>query len=164
MLVCRIGVRSRDAYGWVEMDTPAGIPLQIVVGRARDPIMCACIRVANLAQTMAFCQESLGMTEQAFPLARKPGSDFEPRHPANSVYVTHTPETMGQIFTQAQANEPKVDVGTLFQGFGVVADDVSPNAKLPVAVQQALSGDRILTAPDGYRFRIQPLSEFQRAI
>ena len=81
------GARVSGAYGWVDLESPSGVPLEVVVGTVADPLMYACLRVSSLAESTAFC-EALGMRRAAVPYARQQGSNFEPQLPPTATYMT----------------------------------------------------------------------------
>jgi hypothetical protein len=43
-----LGSKLKYAYGWVDLDTPENLPIEIVVGVARDPMMLASLKVSNI--------------------------------------------------------------------------------------------------------------------
>ena len=92
-----IGATIKYSYGWVELDTPGNVPLEVVVGyRMRDNIMCMCIRVTDMKATIDFLTKELGMQLLPYPLARDEGSRFEQEKakgivpPGAVSYVLHT--------------------------------------------------------------------------
>ena len=158
------GAKVKYGYGWIELDTPGGIPLQVVVGSARDPIMASCIRVNNLQESSIFCKEVLGMSEYPYPLARTIGSKFEPPMPLYSVYMSYSPDSMGIVLSQRQKKVQPLDIGSVFRGYTIIADDKNKDSNLPEALKNAMESptDNILLSPDGYAFRIVKLSDFEK--
>jgi len=180
------GADIKKAYGWVDVDTPAGVPFQVVVGIARDPIMMASIRVTSVPKSQAFFTKQLGMQVLPFPLARAVGSAFEAPPPKGAVYVGYGPDSMGLLLVP---NERKpVNVGSQLQAFTIVVDNkqfgpvgLPPLAKLLLKdkllgmeneakgaeyegtrVQQVDAESVMAYSPDGYPFLLKTLDSFQR--
>jgi len=167
------------AYGWVDMRTPSGIPLELVVGTSADPLMMACLRCSSVAVTASFLVDELGMSPQPYPYARQVGSNFEPQFPAGGIFMSFGPGQFGLLLVPSQSKggkqQPKssssigaepIDVGNVLDAFKIIVDD-KPNAPLPPppAAKRFLDGDArtsTLVAPDGYTFRFQRYSDFSR--
>jgi catechol 2,3-dioxygenase-like lactoylglutathione lyase family enzyme len=172
------------AYGWVDLDTPGSLPLEVVVGEARDPLMLVCLRVSDLTSSVRFFTEQLGMRQLPFPLCRPAGSNFEPAAPKGSVFLGYGANTaedggdgvgLGVLLRPTVKGEPPLSIGSQLRGFTVVVDDSASalaTAAYPAAVVkvleryaaiQATEGtlERLLS-PDGYPFIIKPLSLFQK--
>lgn len=183
------GAAIKFAFGWVNMNTKSGIPLEIVIGESRDPLMYAALQVNDLQESVKFFTEELGMRELPFPLARINGSAYEPRQPKGSVYLGYMEGTFGLLLNkfntiQDQEEEvvsifglftykkkPAVDpnaklvVGSQLRGFTVLYDDeTSDISKLPKAAQRSLANgenNKIILSPDGYPFILTPYSKFK---
>lgn len=59
------------AYGWVDLVTPGGLPLEVVVGIAKDPIMSIFLRVNNLNATEAFLRGRTWYETCSIPISKK---------------------------------------------------------------------------------------------
>jgi hypothetical protein len=57
------GGQINDAYGFVNVISPCGLPMRGIVGISPDPIMFVAINCANVQQSKAF-YEQLGFVEQ----------------------------------------------------------------------------------------------------
>jgi hypothetical protein len=172
------GAKVKYGYGWIELDTPNGIPLQVVVGQARDPIMACCLRVTDLVQSVAFCIEQLGMSIQPYPLARAAGSQFEPGMPENSAYVSYGGDSLGLVlreFVQPKGRRgrvinkeviPPLDIGSQLQGFTVLVDDHLKAEQLPLAARAVIERKEAVrvTSPDGYSFTLSPATQFEKLV
>lgn len=180
------GMNVKYAYGWVDIDTPSGVPLQVVVGIRRDPLMFACINVSDITQSLDFFIDKLGMTVLPFPLARSVGSQFEPQQPKGSVYVGYSESSMGLLLQDQTVEEagqkkkkktpraipgPSISVGNIIEAFTIVYDDSSPAGidNLPAFVKEVISSTNNIanakiniTSPDGYPFVFVPYSSFQK--
>ena len=157
------GANIKFAYGWVDLDTPNNIPVKVVVGIRRDPLMCVCIAVSNIDQTVKFLSEELGMKQMPLPLARNPGSEFEPQPQKGDVYMGYTPDTMGFLLTPVPKGA-RLSLGTQLNGFNIIVDDKAAD-KLPPSIQELIANKnnkKIIESPDGYKFIITPYSEFEK--
>ena len=165
------GASVKYAYGWVDLETPSRIPLEVVVGSTRDPVMLVCLRVGDLDASLRFFTQQLGMQLLPFPLARESGSAFEQKQPAQSVYLGYSADTMGLLLVQApyfnvydikgkQPPPPPVVVGSQIDAFSIVADDTS--TELPDQVRDAMRDGVIVNSPDGYPFRIVKYSDYKK--
>ena len=96
------GADVEGAYGWIDVRSPGGIPLEVVVGIARDPFMFACLRVSNIKESVAFFTEVLGMREGPMPLARQPGSQYEPSQANNEVFLNYGGDSYGFLLSPAK--------------------------------------------------------------
>lgn len=156
------GGEVKFAYGWVDMDTPSGIPLQLVIGVARDPIMLTCLRVSNMAASKKFFCDDLGMSVYPMPLARQPGSQYEPEPIKDSVFVSYGPDELGILLVPAEKGK-QVRVGSLLHHMTIIVDDAQKD-KLPAVAQAYLeSGANEVSSPDGYRFQFNSYSAFKKS-
>ena len=127
--------------------------------------MLACLRVTDVAASVKFFTEGLGMKTLPFPLARQAGSDFESPQPAGSAYVGYGMDSFGLLLVPGAKGAPPLSVGTALAGFTVVYDD-SPgraDALPPLARAAAAQGgaQRVLS-PDGYPFILKGLREHEK--
>lgn len=182
------GGKVSFAYGWVDMATPGGVPLELVVGVAADPLMLACLRCTSVSDSVDFFTEELGMTPLEFPHARQVGSNFEPQLPTGAAFLSYGPGQFGLLLVPTldakrdkkilppnfnpSKNTGPVDVGSVLDCFKIVVDDGNKGGKnvarvLPPAAKRLLeSGDRdsIVISPDGYRFRLQRFSDWEKQL
>jgi hypothetical protein len=88
----------QDAYGFVNVVSPSGLPLRGIVGIVPDPIMFIAIQCADVSKSRSFF-EQLGFSEQPYPYARpsKGAGPFEPLQPAKSLYLAPSPNCMGVL-------------------------------------------------------------------
>lgn len=174
------GGAIKYAYGYIDVDTPNEIPLEIVVGKTNDPIMLTCLRVSNMKESLDFFINTLGMTKYPLPLARASGSVFERAQPSKTEYVSYSDNTMGILLTETPSVndleskkrnkkvviEPVV-VGNKLSGFTIIANDISEmidgsndsDAKKRI---KDLISKQMVTSPDGYKFYIKPYSTFSK--
>lgn len=157
----------KGAYGWVDLDTPMGIPMEVVIGLARDPIMLACIRVTNVAASAKFFMEELGMKVLPFPISRPKGSTFEPEQTPGSQYVGYSGDTMGLLLVPSpKLKAPPLVVGTMLESFTLVYDDSAAAVtagKLPPAVGRITGGgSNVIKSPDGYTFVLKGFEQFKK--
>lgn len=145
----------------MDLDTPGNIPLEVVVGSTRDPIMLVCLRVSDIQTSVRFFSEQLGMKQLPFPLCRLPGSAFEPTCPKDAVYLGYSADSMGVLLRPSAKGEAPLQVGSLLNGFTLVVDDSNKSA-LPTALSAALGeASRTILSPDGYPFIVKAFSQFK---
>ena len=96
-----------DAYGLVNVVSPAGLPIRGVVGIAPDPIMYVAINCQDVKESKEF-YEKLGFSEQEVPYSRpsKGATLFEPAPPKNSYYMSPSPNCMGVLLLQGKKKKP----------------------------------------------------------
>ena len=129
-----------DAYGYVNVISPAGLPMRGIVGIWPDPIMFCAINCVNINESKSF-YEKLGFAEQSYPYCR-PGNglgQFEPPQPKGSVYMAPSPNSMGVLLLPF--NSKKISPNPSVQGLNIVyslsegsADEDVTNAKDPSGV------------------------------
>jgi len=92
-----------DAYGLINVVSPAGLPIRGVVGIAPDPIMYVAINCQDVKASKEF-YEKLGFVEQEVPYSRpsKGTTMFEPAPPKNSHYMAPTKSSMGVLLLQSK--------------------------------------------------------------
>ena len=125
----------------MDLLSPGGVPLQVVVGTARDPLQLCCLRVSDLQASTAFCTEQLGMqvlSPERFPLARTAGSNFEPTQPRGSVLLGYGPG-----YTPGPGLDPDVDYPIDYPGLCLLLVDG------PVNSNSAAGGGSTVTSATG---------------
>lgn len=161
------GAEVKYAYGWVSLDTPIapnGIPLQLIVGTTRDPLMFAAIRVGDLQASLDFFTQRLGMRPLPFPTARSAGSNFEPPQAKDSVYVGYTADSLGILLLPSVKGDAPLVVGADLAAFTFVVDDKAQPEGLPPAAREFLQGgSSIVLSPDGYPIQLRKYSDFERS-
>eukprot|EP01035_Chromulina_nebulosa_P019422 gene19422-25300_t len=157
------------AYGWVDIDSPSLIPLQLVVGISRDPIMSIALRVNNIQETTNFFTKSLGMNILPFPLARLPGSQFEQKQPEGSVYLGYGIDTVGILLIPSLKTAPHLRIGSLLNSISIIYDDESND--LPLLAQNSLdeykskrTEEYSIQTPEGYPITLIPYSVFNKRV
>lgn len=110
-----------DAYGFVNVVSPCGLPMRGIVGIWPDPIMFVAINTADIAQSKAFYQQ-LGFVEQEYPYARpnKGAGQFEPAQPAKSVYLAPSPNSMGVLLLSTKSKKAKITPNAVLRSLNVV--------------------------------------------
>mmetsp|Transcript_1532 Transcript_1532/g.2090 ORF Transcript_1532/g.2090 Transcript_1532/m.2090 type:complete len:350 (-) Transcript_1532:50-1099(-) len=105
-----------DAYGFVNVVTPCGVPMRGVVGVWPDPLMFCAINCVDVKKSKAF-YEQLGFIEQDYPYCRlgKGTGDFEPPQPKNSVYLSPSEASMGILLIPSKKRDvtPNPAMGSL---------------------------------------------------
>lgn len=90
-----------DAYGWVNVVSPAGLPVRGIVGLRADPMMFLALNCADVGKSEEFYAR-LGFVRQEYPYARlnQGQGQFEPPQPPKSVYVAPSRNSMGILLLQ----------------------------------------------------------------
>lgn len=103
------GAAVLDAYGIVNVISPAGLPMRGIVGIAPDPIMFVAINCADVAKSQAFYQQ-LGFVQQDYPYCRpnQGQGQFEPPQPPNSVYLGPSQNGMGILLLPTPKRSKRV--------------------------------------------------------
>ena len=91
----RYGGNVIDAYGYVNVICPAGVPIRAIVGiKSIDPIMLVAINCVNITQSTEFYtsnkQLGFSISNEDYPYARPNfgQGQFEPPQPKGSVYLS----------------------------------------------------------------------------
>lgn len=172
------GATIKYSYGWVELDTPGNVPLEVVVGyRMRDNIMCMCIRVTDMKATIDFLTKELGMQLLPYPLARDEGSRFEQEKAKDEIYVGYSDSSVGLLLRPIPKVKNKAPesliIGSELNGFTIVVDDSKdPKTPLPAGTVStfveesrgggASKGTKKVYSPDGYPFILKTYSLFSQ--
>merc|ERR1719350_893942 len=92
-----------DAYGFVSVVSPAGLPIRGIVGVRPDPIMFVAINCNDVDKSRSFYKQ-LGFIEQPYPYARPSNGTgpFEPEKPKKSVYMSPSKNCMGVLLLQTK--------------------------------------------------------------
>jgi hypothetical protein len=110
-----------DAYGFVNVVSPCGLPMRGIVGIWPDPIMFVAINTPDIAQSRSFYQQ-LGFVEQEYPYARpnKGAGQFEPAQPPKSVYLAPSPNSMGVLLLPTKSKKAKITPNPALRSLNVV--------------------------------------------
>lgn len=108
-----------DAYGYVNVVSPSGLPIRSIVGISPDPIMFLALNCPNVVEAQAY-YEKLGFVEQEYPYARpnKGMGQFEPMQPAKSVYMAPSKSGMGLLLLPSK--KKKVDPNPVVSSLNLV--------------------------------------------
>jgi hypothetical protein len=142
-----------DAYAFVSVISPAGLPIRGIVGIAPDPIMFVAIHCADVKKSRAF-YEQLGFVEQDYPYCRpnKGMGQFEPVQPAKSVYMAPSPNCMGVLLLPSKK---KISVNPCIQSLNVV---YNPSSSSATDFDQGAK----LVDPSGVPISFQSVANFQQ--
>lgn len=143
-----------DAYGYVNVVSPCGLPMRGIVGISPDPIMFVAINCANVEKSRAF-YEQLGFVEQEYPYSRlsKGAGQFEPPQPPKSVYLAPSPNCMGVLLLQAKDKKKKIIQNPVLESLNVV---YNPSQKGGVASEEMVVAD-----PSGVAIAFQSVNKFE---
>ncbi len=117
----KAGGNILDAYGYVNVISPSGLPIRGIVGLVPDPIMFVAIRCVNVEESRVFYQQ-LGFVEQEYPFARpsKGMGQFEPPQPAKSVYMAPSANCMGVLLLPMQKRKKQPTINPVVEGLNLV--------------------------------------------
>ena len=110
-----------DAYGFVNVVSPCGLPMRGIVGIWPDPIMLVAINTADIQQSRAF-YEGLGFSEQQYPYSR-PGNgtgNFEPMQPPKSVFLAPSKNSMGVLLIPTKKKKATLTPNKVFRSLNLV--------------------------------------------
>mmetsp|Transcript_16387 Transcript_16387/g.35601 ORF Transcript_16387/g.35601 Transcript_16387/m.35601 type:complete len:258 (+) Transcript_16387:348-1121(+) len=110
-----------DAYGFVNVVSPSGLPMRGIVGIWPDPVMFIAINTPDMAASRAFYQQ-LGFVEQEYPYARpsKGAGQFEPAQPPKSVYLAPARNSMGVLLLPTKSKKTKVTPNPVLRSLNIV--------------------------------------------
>jgi hypothetical protein len=113
------GGNIMDAYGYVNVVSPSGLPIRGIVGISPDPIMFIAINCIDVKQSQKF-YEKLGFVEQPYPYCRPNQGlgQFEPIQPEKSVYMAPPANGMGVLLLKSK--EKKIIPNPAIQSLHVV--------------------------------------------
>eukprot|EP00536_Pseudo-nitzschia_multiseries_P006360 jgi/Psemu1/192997/e_gw1.134.48.1 len=147
------GGKILDAYGLINVVSPAGLPIRGVVGIAPDPIMYVAINCQDVSQSKEF-YEKLGFVEQAVPYSRpsKGTTMFEPAPPKNSYYMSPSPNCMGVLLLQGKKKRA-ITPNPVVDSLNIVYNPSS---------EETTGEEMVLNDPSGIPIRFQPASTFTK--
>ncbi|KAL3816119.1 hypothetical protein ACHAXA_011616 [Cyclostephanos tholiformis] len=121
----KFGGNVLDAYGWVNVICPAGLPVRAVVGvRNPDPMMFVALYCDDVEGSANF-YANIGFAKRDYPYARPNdgGGQFEPPQPRGSIYVSPSANSMGILLL------PREKKGGFF-AYGSKQEALIPNPVL----------------------------------
>ena len=145
------GANVLDAYGYINVVSPSGLPMRGIVGISPDPMMFVALNCANVEESRAYYQQ-LGFAEQEYPFARpsKGTGQFEPPQPPKSVYMAPSPNCMGVLLLQSK--KKKITPNPVVQSLNIV---YTPSE------QGDSSEEMVVTDPSGVSIAFQPVNVFE---
>lgn len=164
-----------DAYGFVNVVSPVGLPMRGIVGISPDPIMFVAINCEDVAKSRAF-YEQLGLSEQKYPYARPSNGmgQFEPLQPKGSVYMAHTPNNMNMGILLLPSIDPerrrprKIPVTTnpVVRSVNVVYNPSSDASSSTSSEDDSFIGMEAIAAadPSNVPIAFSPFESFQKEV
>lgn len=165
--VIKAGGVVESGYGYLQLVAPGGLRLKLLSGERRDPPMFVAIKVKDLKRSITWYTDIAGMTQSPYPLARAPGSPFEPEQPKNSVFMAYEGDAFGVLLLPAGRGETlnpgsAFSLSVLADDFEKIAGDLGGTADLKSVGGRARSIS--LSDPDGYPFQFVDYSGWQKAL
>lgn len=165
--VIKAGGVVESGYGHLQLIAPGGLRLKLMSGDRRDPPMFVVVKVKDLKKSMQWYTDVAGMTNFPYPLARAPGSPFEPDQPKDSVFMAYEGQAFGVVLVPAAKNEA-VSPGSVFS-VSVLAEDVDKIGEdlgEAVSIDSARGGTRSVSVsdPDGYVVKFVEYSDWRKQL
>lgn len=165
--VIKAGGVIESGYGYVQLVAPGGLHLRLLSGERRDPPMFVTIKVKDLKRSIEWYTDIAGMTQLPYPLARAPGSPFEPEQAKNSVFMAYEEGAFGVLLLPAERGESlnpgsAFSLSVLTDDFDKLAGDLEGTADVNSVEGRARSMS--LSDPDGYPFQIVDYSGWQKVL
>ncbi|KAL7516920.1 hypothetical protein ACHAWX_001889, partial [Stephanocyclus meneghinianus] len=117
----KYGGNVLDAYGWVNVVSPAGLPVRGIVGIRPDPIMFLALNCVDVAKSEEF-YANLGFVRQEYPYARlnQGQGQFEPPQPKNSIYLAPSRNSMGILLLQNKNRRKAIIPNRVLRSLNIV--------------------------------------------
>ncbi|KAG7374776.1 hypothetical protein IV203_013871 [Nitzschia inconspicua] len=149
------GGKILDAYGLVNVVSPAGLPIRGIVGISPDPIMFVAVNCKDIKASRAF-YEQLGFVETDVPYSRPSMGTtlFEPAPPKGSVYMSPSKNCMGILLLPYPNKRKTITTNPVVESLNIVykpatSDDVGTSNE-----------ELMLTDPSNLSIKFQSVSDF----
>lgn len=157
-----------SGYGFLQIITPGGLRIKLMSGMRRDPPMFIALKVADMTKSIAWYTDVAGMTKMPYPLARAPGSPFEPLQPKKSVFMAYEGEAFGVLLIPMERGEI-IRPGS-FYSLAVLVEDVDKVAEDLGTAARTTPGARFQTRyvsasdPDGYVVKFLDYNDWRKEL
>lgn len=150
-----------DAYGFVNVISPSGLPIRGIVGISPDPIMLIAINCVDVKQSQKF-YEQLGFMEQPYPYCRPNQGlgQFEPIQPEKSVYMAPSSNCMGVLLLQSK--ERKIIPNPVIQSLNIVYNPSSDTTTDVTDENDDKANIIKVVDPSGVAIQFQSVTDFER--
>ena len=155
-----------DAYGYVNVISPSGLPIRGLVGISPDPIMFVAINCKDVKQSQTF-YEQLGFTEQSYPYCRPNQGlgQFEPIQPDKSIYMAPSSNGMGVLLLKSK--EKKIVPNPAIQSLNIVYNPSSASGSSSTTGgnegnENDTSTSTKVRDPSGVTIQFQSVVDFER--
>jgi hypothetical protein len=153
------GGNIMDAYGFVNVISPVGVPMRGIIGISPDPLMFVALYCKNVKETKEY-YEQLGFAEQEYPYSRpnKGMGQFEPVQPKNSVYMSPSKNSMGVLLLPTKKR--KIRSNPAFNSLNIV---YTPSESAGADGASNSSADVMRVAdPSGVGITFKPYDVFEK--
>jgi hypothetical protein len=142
-----------DAYGYVNVVSPSGLPIRGIIGIVPDPIMFIALNCASVEESKLFYTQ-MGFEVQDYPFARPSNGtgQFEPPQPPKSVYMAPSKNCMGLLLLLSK--KKNISQNPVLQCLNIVKNPGKGAAE--VGEDQGIVFD-----PSGVGLRFHSVSEFE---
>jgi len=110
-----------DAFAWVDVVSPAGLPIRAIVGVSADPMMFVALNCNDVRKSEEFYAK-LGFSRQEYPYARlnQGQGQFEPPQDPKSVYLAPSVNSMGILLLQNKKRKKTIAPNPVLRSLNVV--------------------------------------------
>lgn len=150
-----------DAYGFVNVISPSGLPIRGIVGISPDPIMLVAINCVDVKQSQKF-YEQLGFIEQPYPYCRPNQGlgQFEPIQPEKSVYMAPSSNCMGVLLLKSK--DRKIIPNPAIQSLNIVYNPSSDTTTDVTDENNDNSNIIRVVDPSSVTIQFQSVTDFER--
>jgi hypothetical protein len=149
------GGKILDAYGLVNVVSPAGLPIRGIVGISPDPIMFVAINCQDVKASKAF-YEQLGFVETDVPYSRPSNGTtlFEPAPPKGSCYMSPSKNCMGVLLLPSPNKRKGITANPVVESLNIVYKPSGDDG------ESSSSDEVVLTDPSNVAIKFQSVSDF----
>lgn len=166
--VVKYGGIVESGYGFLQVLTPGGLRLRLLSGVRRDPPAFVAVKVADTKKSIAWYTDVAGMQKMPYPLARAPGSVFEPAQPKDSVFMAYEGGAFGVLLVPRERGEvirpgSFVSLAVLVEDLDKIAGDSSVPVQTADGANTAVRFVPLID-PDGYVVKFVDYDDWRKEL